>query len=341
MISPLSARCHAAARSVSIGDGSGNVAAPCSAALTALRNTANSSRPMPIWLDRQVGGSPFARGPLGGGTSASSAPAFASSADDVAVAHHAERAAGQDFGRHVDRRRHLARRARHAAVGDQRDVEALRPAARRAAASARAVPACRSRAGPGSAPRRRSRASARRLVKACHARLPANRRRCAGASTTRCSGLHGRDLDHARGPRLPLQQLQAAVRLNGLVDAAQHRCRRRSAPAPARQTQLAVVEERLLRVARAGPGPRRCARLRAAGRHPAARGSRSRCRRPRGSGSRRPCRSGRSRASSGTTCESSSKSFQSITMPAARAIATRCSVWLVEPPVASSADDAR
>ena len=46
---------------------------------------------------------------------------------------------------------------------------------------------------------------------------------------------------------------------------------------------------------------------------------------------------GYTRASSGTTSESASKSFQSIVIPAARAIATRCSVWFVEPPVASSA----
>ena len=61
----------------------------------------------------------------------------------------------------VDRRRHLARRARHAAVGDQRDPEARDPAARRAAASACAVRACRWRAAPGSGRRRRRRGRAR------------------------------------------------------------------------------------------------------------------------------------------------------------------------------------
>ena len=42
-------------------------------------------------------------------------------------------------------------------------------------------------------------------------------------------------------------------------------------------------------------------------------------------------------ASSGTTADSSAKSFQSIMMPAARATATQWIRWLVEPPVASSA----
>ncbi|MNC30082.1 hypothetical protein D3C75_783560 [compost metagenome] len=42
-------------------------------------------------------------------------------------------------------------------------------------------------------------------------------------------------------------------------------------------------------------------------------------------------------ASNGTTSERSEKSSQLMIMPAARAIATRCMVWLVEPPVASNA----
>ena len=41
------------------------------------------------------------------------------------------------------------------------------------------------------------------------------------------------------------------------------------------------------------------------------------------------------RASSGTPSDSSAKSSQSMRMPAARAMATRWMVWLVEPPVAS------
>ena len=45
---------------------------------------------------------------------------------------------------------------------------------------------------------------------------------------------------------------------------------------------------------------------------------------------------GYTRASSGVACESSSRSVQSMSTPAARAIATRCSAWLVEPPVAAS-----
>ena len=46
---------------------------------------------------------------------------------------------------------------------------------------------------------------------------------------------------------------------------------------------------------------------------------------------------GYTRASSGTTADRSAMSFQDNVIPAARAIATRCMVWLVEPPVASSA----
>ena len=45
---------------------------------------------------------------------------------------------------------------------------------------------------------------------------------------------------------------------------------------------------------------------------------------------------GYTRASSGVAFDSSSRSFQSISSPAARATATRCSAWLVEPPVAAS-----
>ena len=43
------------------------------------------------------------------------------------------------------------------------------------------------------------------------------------------------------------------------------------------------------------------------------------------------------RASSGTQRDSVAKSSHSRRMPAAAAIATRCMVWFVEPPVASSA----
>ena len=46
------------------------------------------------------------------------------------------------------------------------------------------------------------------------------------------------------------------------------------------------------------------------------------------------------RLSSGTTADRSDRSSQVSVMPAARAIATRCIVWLVEPPLASSATQA-
>ena len=49
------------------------------------------------------------------------------------------------------------------------------------------------------------------------------------------------------------------------------------------------------------------------------------------------CPLGYTRASSGTTDESSAKSSQSIVMPAERATATQWIRWLVDPPVASSA----
>ena len=55
---------------------------------------------------------------------ASSVPRARIEPDDVAVAHARERPAGQRLGRDVDRGRHLAARARHAPVGDQRDLEA-------------------------------------------------------------------------------------------------------------------------------------------------------------------------------------------------------------------------
>ena len=46
-------------------------------------------------------------------------------ADDVAVANPAERPAGDHLGADMDRRRHLARRAAHPAVGDESDAKAL------------------------------------------------------------------------------------------------------------------------------------------------------------------------------------------------------------------------
>ena len=46
------------------------------------------------------------------------------------------------------------------------------------------------------------------------------------------------------------------------------------------------------------------------------------------------------RLSSGTTADRSDRSSQVSVMPAARAMATRCIVWLVEPPLASSATHA-
>ena len=51
-------------------------------------------------------------------------PGFGVEPQHVAVAELAIGAAVDGFGRHVDRRRHLARRAGHAAVGDQRHLEA-------------------------------------------------------------------------------------------------------------------------------------------------------------------------------------------------------------------------
>ena len=77
--------------------------------------------------------------------------------DQVAVAHPGERAAERGLGRDVDGGRDLARRAGHAAVGDQRDPLAavLQHAERRA--SACAARACRWRPGPGSGRRRRGR----------------------------------------------------------------------------------------------------------------------------------------------------------------------------------------
>ena len=59
------------------------------------------------------------------------------------------------------------------------------------------------------------------------------------------------------------------------------------------------------------------------------------CRPQPGNGSRRPSRSDRSARSAARRADSRSKSSQSITIPAARAIAGRWIAWLVDPPVAS------
>ena len=176
-------------------------------------------------------------------------------------------------GRHVDRRRHLARGARHAAVGDQRDLAARGPAARRAAASACAAPACRWPAGPGSAPRRRSRGRARpRLNAACSSSWSSNTR--AGASITWCSGVDRRDLDHRAAEIARRAACRPPSGWNGSAARRRIVVVARCAPAPSRQTSSPSPSSLgSCGVAAQARAPRRCARRRAAGRRRAARGS--------------------------------------------------------------------
>ena len=137
-----------------------------SASPAAARKVPNNSRPRPCALPDSCGCGDSRRAQLVLGHTGLERAGDGVEPDDVAVAHARQRAAGTHFGRDVDGRRHLARRAGHAAVGHQRDLKAALLQHAPAAASACAVPACRWRAGPGSAPRRRSRDRARRRLKA-------------------------------------------------------------------------------------------------------------------------------------------------------------------------------
>ena len=245
-------------------------------------------------------------------------------------------AAGQHLGADVDRRRHLARRAAHAAVGDQRDAESpclCSTAERRRqlvqlghAVGARALEA---HDGDEVALQLRRRRTPR-------AAPPALSNTIAGASTTWRSAGTAETLITAR-PRLPVEQLQAAVVAERL---APRGARSPSSPlaagsvAPGSRPRVAA---RARGRSRRGRRRRRWRRRRAGSRPRAARGSRSRARRRPGTGSRRRCRSDRRAPAAAPPRDSSEKSVQSMTMPAARATATQWIRWLVEPPVASSA----
>ena len=96
-----------------------------SALCTMRRRPANRSRPRPcsMRVGMEIDGTgilQLARGP--GGVVhqyLQRAGQFASKADDIAIAHLGQRAAGDRFGRYVDGSRHLAGCAAHPAVGDQ------------------------------------------------------------------------------------------------------------------------------------------------------------------------------------------------------------------------------
>ena len=152
--------------------------APASASSACMRIIANSSRPVP------TGGG----GELAGGRARKidadrlERPASAHRGGSVAVANPRQRTVGQRFGRDVDGGGHLAARPGHAPVGDQRDLVARGPAARRASGSACAARACRWRAGPGSGPRPRQSRSSSPALKASSTSFWSEKQR-AGAST--------------------------------------------------------------------------------------------------------------------------------------------------------------
>ncbi len=145
-----------------------------------------------------------------------------------------------------------------------------------------------------------------------------------------------RHLDHgvAEGAA---EHPQATVGRERLGDRAQHvgvaGDGRHVAARPARRPRRAPAS--------AGSGSDRgrpaSARPRAAARRRSACRPGTACRRRRGSGSRRRGRWGTSGPAAGRPADRSSKSSQVSCTPAAAAIVTRCMVWLVEPPVASSA----
>ena len=96
------------------------VAAPVSALETPARNGAKSSRPRPKALASGVEGRGVAVGhALGQDVQG---PGLGVVADHVAVAQLGDQPAGGPLGGDMDRRRHLARCARHAPIGHQRDL---------------------------------------------------------------------------------------------------------------------------------------------------------------------------------------------------------------------------
>ena len=147
----------------------------------------------------------------------------------------------------------------------------------------------------------------------------------AGASTTRCSGLDRRGLDD-RPAEIAGQQFQAAVGAERSCRGTQHARASPLALACRSPRQPCRLELGLLAIARKPPARRRSARRRAADPRPAVRRSRSPCRPRRGSGSRRPCRWDRPGRAAGRRPTGRRRSSQSITIPAARAMATR---WIV------------
>jgi hypothetical protein len=162
------------------------------------RNISNNSRPMPQ-LPLAGGTSILRCAQVSALTSASSAPVLLSSARCRRRAF-AERSAAMHFRRHVDRGGHRARGARHAAVGDQRDLVAV-PLQRRQ----RGVSLCSSGMPFARGPWPRTTTTTSRLSSpALNAALTAScvSKMRAGASTLRRSGFTAETLITAR-PRLP------------------------------------------------------------------------------------------------------------------------------------------
>ena len=215
-----------------------------------------------------------------------------------------------------------------------------RSCSRPSAGVSRAARACRWPRGPWWRRRPRRRGRARRARNAAEKSSWSSNTR-AGASTTRCSRADRGHLDHGAA-QVAREHAQAAVGRERFGDPAQHVGSQRLRPAR-RASPAAVVQERA--PAGSGPGPGPATVVTSSCSRPASSSSpisERPCRRRRGSGSRRPRRWGRSRASSGTTADRSAKSSQvELRCRRPRAMATRCSVWLVDPPVASSADARR
>ena len=117
------------------------------------------------------------------------------------------------LGGDVDGGGHLARRARHAAFGHQRNLVAAVYAAQQGLASARAVPACPFALGPLKAHRPRSRSAVQMLVMTPFSPIkPDPSTTATGASITRrCA--RRRDLHHTAHPQIPLSLTSPAPAL--------------------------------------------------------------------------------------------------------------------------------
>ena len=220
---------------------------PFSASSACARNMANSSRPMPMFrrADR-ARASRAARSAV-----VESVPVSAQSLTTSPSRSWPSGPPPQRFGRAVDRGGHLAARARHAPVGDQRDAVAavLQHAQRRGqlvqfghAVGARALEAHDHHHVAVELARREG---------VGDLRAGSNTRQ--GASIVQRSCSTALVLKQAR-PRLPSTSRMPPSALERVGGRAQHRRRRRSAPT-SRQASVVAVQPRLLRIVARGRSP--------------------------------------------------------------------------------------